>query len=164
MEVDNAMATLIPRGELAKAKGVSWTASELKAEPTENRFVPALALKATEFSQKQIQDFAKGDAYGCFGEAFEALKSHQQSPHISNGQALQLDEVLSLDTQGGPAQLGYMKATRKLSPDEWFFKAHFKGDPCMPAALIGAGCFQAMNSLFKRYRMPSSLISWPRCW
>jgi len=72
------------------------------------------------------------------------LKAQKNAPSISSGLALQIDEVLEFDPQGGPDRRGYMKVTKQLLPDEWFFKAHFKNDPCMPAALIGAGCFQAL--------------------
>ena len=31
--------------------------------------------------------------------------------------------------------LGYIRATRRVAPDEWFFKAHFHQDPVVPGSL-----------------------------
>ncbi|HJV33500.1 beta-ketoacyl synthase N-terminal-like domain-containing protein [Geomonas sp.] len=36
---------------------------------------------------------------------------------------------------GGPAGLGYLKGTKRVNPDEWFFKAHFYEDPVTPGSL-----------------------------
>ena len=160
VEVEDAIATLIPRDELSSAKGVSWTPSNLEKGQLkqgvmeqgvleqglrEKPLVPPVSPKRHRFSREQVDCLANGDAYGCFGSDFETLKGQRKSPKISSGLALQIDEVLELDTQGGPGHQGYMKAIKHLLPDEWFFKAHFKNDPCMPAALIGAGCFQALG-------------------
>jgi len=149
VEVEDAIATLIPRDELSAAKGVSWTPAELeksklKRASHDKPFVPPILPETKAFTKDQIVSFANGDAYGCFGSGFEALKAQKNAPSISSGLALQIDEVLEFDPQGGPDRRGYMKVTKQLLPDEWFFKAHFKNDPCMPAALIGAGCFQAL--------------------
>ena len=42
-------------------------------------------------------------------------------------------EVLSLD--GGIYEKGYVKATKKIDPAEWFFNAHFYQDPVCPGSL-----------------------------
>jgi 3-hydroxymyristoyl/3-hydroxydecanoyl-(acyl carrier protein) dehydratase len=36
---------------------------------------------------------------------------------------------------GGPQGLGYIRATRRVIPGEWFFKAHFHQDPVVPGSL-----------------------------
>ena len=36
---------------------------------------------------------------------------------------------------GGPAQLGYIRGSKIVDPDEWFFKAHFYQDPVCPGSL-----------------------------
>jgi 3-hydroxymyristoyl/3-hydroxydecanoyl-(acyl carrier protein) dehydratase len=38
-------------------------------------------------------------------------------------------------TPGGPHGLGYVRGTRRVNPDEWFFKAHFYQDPVCPGSL-----------------------------
>jgi 3-hydroxymyristoyl/3-hydroxydecanoyl-(acyl carrier protein) dehydratase len=36
---------------------------------------------------------------------------------------------------GGPQKLGFIRATRAVRSDEWFFKAHFYQDPVVPGSL-----------------------------
>jgi len=46
-----------------------------------------------------------------------------------------LDRISSWIPDGGPKGLGFIRATRRVSPDEWFFKAHFHQDPVVPGSL-----------------------------
>jgi 3-hydroxymyristoyl/3-hydroxydecanoyl-(acyl carrier protein) dehydratase len=36
---------------------------------------------------------------------------------------------------GGPEGLGFITGTKKVDPEEWFFKAHFFQDPVWPGSL-----------------------------
>jgi 3-hydroxymyristoyl/3-hydroxydecanoyl-(acyl carrier protein) dehydratase len=36
---------------------------------------------------------------------------------------------------GGPQRLGYLRGTKNVDPDEWFFTAHFFEDPVTPGSL-----------------------------
>jgi PfaB family protein len=50
--------------------------------------------------------------------------------------ALRMIDVIELFVaDGGPAGLGYLKGTKRVDPDEWFFKAHFYQDPVTPGSL-----------------------------
>jgi len=51
------------------------------------------------------------------------------------GQLRMLDRITCWIPDGGPKGLGYIRATRRVSPDEWFFKAHFHQDPVVPGSL-----------------------------
>jgi 3-hydroxymyristoyl/3-hydroxydecanoyl-(acyl carrier protein) dehydratase len=55
-----------------------------------------------------------------------------------------LTEVSEHDPSGGTHGRGYLRARAPLTPDGWFFAAHFENDPCMPAVLMFEGCLQAM--------------------
>ena len=46
-----------------------------------------------------------------------------------------LDRVTSWIPDGGPKGLGYIRATRRVAANEWFFKAHFHQDPVVPGSL-----------------------------
>ncbi|HWV37990.1 MAG TPA: beta-ketoacyl synthase N-terminal-like domain-containing protein [Vulgatibacter sp.] len=46
-----------------------------------------------------------------------------------------LDRVDSLHLGGGPHGLGSIAGSKKVQPGDWFFAAHFKGDPVMPGSL-----------------------------
>ena len=46
-----------------------------------------------------------------------------------------LDRVDVFDADGGPHGLGFLRGTKQVDPDEWFFKAHFYQDPVCPGSL-----------------------------
>ena len=46
-----------------------------------------------------------------------------------------LDRIACWIPDGGPKGLGYLRATRRVAPGEWFFKAHFHQDPVVPGSL-----------------------------
>ena len=46
-----------------------------------------------------------------------------------------IDRIEICQPSGGPHGLGYLRATKKINPDEWFFEAHFYQDPVCPGSL-----------------------------
>ena len=46
-----------------------------------------------------------------------------------------VDEIDLFIKDGGPAGLGFIRGSKKVNPDEWFFKAHFFEDPVCPGSL-----------------------------
>lgn len=48
---------------------------------------------------------------------------------------LMIDKIEAYVPDGGPSALGYLRGTKKIDPDEWFFKAHFYQDPVCPGSL-----------------------------
>ena len=46
-----------------------------------------------------------------------------------------IDQIELFVPDGGPAGLGYLRGTKQVDPDEWFFKAHFYQDPVTPGSL-----------------------------
>ena len=46
-----------------------------------------------------------------------------------------IDRIELFIPDGGPAGLGYLRGTKEVDPDEWFFKAHFYQDPVTPGSL-----------------------------
>jgi 3-hydroxymyristoyl/3-hydroxydecanoyl-(acyl carrier protein) dehydratase len=52
------------------------------------------------------------------------------------GRAIRMMDVIeAYDPEGGPAGLGYIQGSKKVDPEEWFFKAHFYQDPVWPGSL-----------------------------
>jgi acyl transferase domain-containing protein/3-hydroxymyristoyl/3-hydroxydecanoyl-(acyl carrier protein) dehydratase len=51
------------------------------------------------------------------------------------GRLRMLDRIACWIPDGGPKGLGFLRATRRVVPDEWFFKAHFHQDPVVPGSL-----------------------------
>jgi acyl transferase domain-containing protein/3-hydroxymyristoyl/3-hydroxydecanoyl-(acyl carrier protein) dehydratase/NAD(P)-dependent dehydrogenase (short-subunit alcohol dehydrogenase family) len=46
-----------------------------------------------------------------------------------------IDKIEQFSLKGGLYNKGYIKATKKVNPDEWFFNAHFYQDPVCPGSL-----------------------------
>jgi PfaB family protein len=62
---------------------------------------------------------------------------HQQGLQMTMpGRAIRMMDVIeTYDPAGGPAGLGYIQGSKKVDPEEWFFKAHFYQDPVWPGSL-----------------------------
>jgi len=46
-----------------------------------------------------------------------------------------IDRIVAYVADGGPHRLGFIKGTRQVDREEWFFKAHFFQDPVCPGSL-----------------------------
>jgi 3-hydroxymyristoyl/3-hydroxydecanoyl-(acyl carrier protein) dehydratase len=68
-----------------------------------------------------------------------------------------VDELLELDLGGGPAGLGYARGRKWIDPSEWFFAAHFHGDPVMPGSLGLEAFLQLATALARRAWPEASL-------
>ncbi len=60
---------------------------------------------------------------------------YPDTPPFSAGQLKMVDNVDHFDPDGGPNGLGFIRGTKKVDPEEWFFKAHFYQDPVWPGSL-----------------------------
>jgi 3-hydroxymyristoyl/3-hydroxydecanoyl-(acyl carrier protein) dehydratase len=65
----------------------------------------------------------------------------------------QLDRIEQLDVAGGPHGLGAAVASRRVDPEDWFFRAHFRDDPVMPGSL-GVEAFLQLLEELARARWP----------
>ncbi len=137
LEVREGQAGFFTDEELANSNGILWTPADEDAyDPGARLDPPRIACTRSSFTREQIEAFAAGDAYNCFGPGFEYLAPHTRTPRISPAPMLWFDEITDFDTKGGPWGRGYMCATQDFSPDDWFFDGHFKDDPCMPGTLM----------------------------
>jgi 3-hydroxymyristoyl/3-hydroxydecanoyl-(acyl carrier protein) dehydratase len=46
-----------------------------------------------------------------------------------------VDRIDSWLPDGGPLGRGFIRSSKSVDPDEWFFRAHFHGDPVWPGSL-----------------------------
>ena len=67
-----------------------------------------------------------------------------------------LDKIECWAPEGGPKGLGYLRATRLVRPEEWFFKSHFYQDPVVPGSL-GLESFLQLLKFAARERWPSGV-------
>ena len=56
-------------------------------------------------------------------------------PPFPGGRLRMVDRIECWVPDGGPRALGFIRATRRVVPEEWFFKAHFYQDPVVPGSL-----------------------------
>jgi acyl transferase domain-containing protein/3-hydroxymyristoyl/3-hydroxydecanoyl-(acyl carrier protein) dehydratase/1-acyl-sn-glycerol-3-phosphate acyltransferase len=143
LTVRHGQAGFFTDEELAGSGGILWDPEE--ARPEGGRVDPPRCLTGRRrFETPDLEAFADGRLADVFGPGFEAARSHVRSPRMSGGSMRFFDTVTHLDPQGGPWGRGYMRATQTLTPESWFFKGHFKNDPCMPGTLMFEGTLQTM--------------------
>lgn len=144
ISVREGQAGFFSKEELADSAGVLWTPEEQTLAPSPRLDAPFARSTKTSFTRTELERFAAGDAFGAFGQGFEFGQTHNRSPHIAAGRMLFQDAVTHYDPSGGPWKRGYLRATQKISPTDWFFDGHFKNDPCMPGTLMFEGCLSMM--------------------
>lgn len=144
MSVRNGQAGFFTEQELADSAGVLWIPENEILSSDARVDAPRVLSRASEFDEAKVKAFAQGDLFGCFGAGFERAQSHTDSPAIQDGDLNFIDRIEALDPLGGPWGRGYARAVTDIHPNNWFFKGHFKNDPCMPGTLMFEGCLQLM--------------------
>jgi 3-oxoacyl-(acyl-carrier-protein) synthase/3-hydroxymyristoyl/3-hydroxydecanoyl-(acyl carrier protein) dehydratase len=144
LSVREGQAGFFTVGELADSMGILWSPEEGEHTDTPRLDPPPVARAPASLGRAQLEAFAAGETFACFGEGFERAQTHTRSPRIAGDSMLFLHDVTHVDRAGGPWGRGYLRATWDFQPDDWFFDGHFKGDPCMPGTLMLEGCLQAM--------------------
>jgi 3-oxoacyl-(acyl-carrier-protein) synthase/3-hydroxymyristoyl/3-hydroxydecanoyl-(acyl carrier protein) dehydratase/1-acyl-sn-glycerol-3-phosphate acyltransferase len=144
ISVRNGQAGFFNADELAESAGILWTPEDGDFDGEARLDAPLIPCEHQAFDAAQIASFASGDAYGCFGNGFEILQTHNRTPKIQSGKMQFLHRITDFHIDGGPWKRGYLRAEQDISADDWFFDGHFKNDPCMPGTLMFEGCVQAM--------------------
>jgi len=144
MSVRRGQAGFFTDQELKDSKGVLWSPETHTPTPDARVDAPIVRASASSFDAAHVRAFANGRPHECFGAGFELMATHTRSPGIEKGRMQLFDEVTHFDPKGGVWGRGYLRVTKKISPDDWFFDGHFKGDPCMPGTLMLQATLQAM--------------------
>ncbi|MCK5825473.1 MAG: type I polyketide synthase, partial [Desulfuromusa sp.] len=61
--------------------------------------------------------------------------AYPEEPPYPDSKLCMLDEIEVFSSTGGSQGLGYIRGSKVVDPDEWFFKAHFYQDPVCPGSL-----------------------------
>jgi 3-hydroxymyristoyl/3-hydroxydecanoyl-(acyl carrier protein) dehydratase len=144
LSIRKGQAGFFTDAELADSDGCLWTPEEQELAPSPRLDGPAVVCNKSEFSATDIQAFADGRPWDCFGPGFERTMPHTRTPRIQDGRMTFLGPITDFSTTGGPWGRGTMKSTVDIDPKTWFFDGHFKNDPCMPGTLMFEGCLQLM--------------------
>ncbi len=74
------------------------------------------------------------------------LSGHVHEHAVMPGRAIRMiDHMDAYLPQGGPHGHGFIKASKDVQPEEWFFKAHFLNDPVCPGSLGLESLIQALK-------------------
>ena len=144
LKVRGGQAGFFTTEELADSAGILWKPETQEILPDARVDAPAFDKGARVYEREQLEAFAAGRPWECFGPEWNRTQTHTRTPRIQEGNMLFLGRVSQLDPHGGPWGRGYLKAVTEIAPDDWFFEGHFKNDPCMPGTLMLEGCVQAM--------------------
>jgi 3-hydroxymyristoyl/3-hydroxydecanoyl-(acyl carrier protein) dehydratase/1-acyl-sn-glycerol-3-phosphate acyltransferase len=144
LSIRNGHAGLFTDAERAGSTGYLWSpeGADIVADPRLDP--PLVATRHMLLDRGQLEAFAAGDTFGCFGPGFERGQTHTCSPRVPGDRLLLIDRVTHLEHDGGPWTRGYLRAELDLSPDLWFFGSDLPNGRCMPAALMLEGCLQAL--------------------
>jgi len=145
LSVRDGQAGFFTDEELADSDGILWTPEDAEIVAQPRLEAPDQLTTRRSFTRPQIEAFADGRPWECFGEGFEFSQTHSHTPTIQGGRMLFLEEVTTFDPRGGPWGRGYLHARTPVTPNDWYFDGHFKNDPCMPGTLMFEGCFQALS-------------------
>jgi acyl transferase domain-containing protein/3-hydroxymyristoyl/3-hydroxydecanoyl-(acyl carrier protein) dehydratase len=164
LKVRNGQAGFFTDDELLHSGGVLWKPTDEDAATiaaSAHATAPQPTTKTT-LSRSELLAWATGDALGCFGPGFELCQTQVRTPSIEgprdgrdafgnpDGRAIDfllIDRVTHLDLQGGPWGRGALRAELDLHEDKWFYKGHFKDDPCMPGTVMFQGCLQVAATM-----------------
>lgn len=144
LSVRNGQAGFFTYHELANSGGVLWQAEDDRPKHDARLDPLPCPSRYRAFTSEQLDLWAAGRAFACFGEGFELAASHQRTPTIPLGRMRLIDAVTAFEPQGGPWGRGYLRAESDVPPDAWFYDGHFKNDPCMPGTLMAEGAVQAV--------------------
>ena len=145
--------------ELEDSKGVVWEAET--AAYSDNSITSfENATKRTKFSSTQIEAYTKGDMVACFGAELDWTQTHTRSPRSQSGYQNFIKNITEFDLKGGPKKRGYLRSETVVSPDDWYFKGHFKNDECMPGTLMADACLQMMAFYMVGTGLTSSKDGW----
>ncbi len=61
--------------------------------------------------------------------------AYPTQPPYAGEQLRMVDHIEIFIPDGGTHKLGFIRGTKRVQPDEWFFKAHFYQDPVVPGSL-----------------------------
>ncbi len=141
VSVRHGQAGFFSDAELANSDGVLWSAEQDTPKADARMDPPPCVSEKRAFSAEEVEAFAAGDVYRCFGPGFENTAAHQKPAKIPDGRMRLIDSVEAFEPDGGPWGRGYLRAVFDVPPDAWFYDGHFHNDPCMPGTLMAeAGC------------------------
>ncbi|RLB45291.1 MAG: beta-ketoacyl synthase, partial [Deltaproteobacteria bacterium] len=95
LSVRNGQAGFFTDRELAESSGILWDPESPEAMPSEPARVdpPQVQCTRTALTAAQVQAFAEGRVWECFGPGYDAAKTHSRTPKIQSGKLQLIEQV-----------------------------------------------------------------------
>ena len=93
-------------------------------------FFSAEAL-ADQVGIREAERYVPTEKETARGAAFD----YPDAAPFPDTQLKMVDLVTLYDPAGGPSGFGFIRGTKRVNPEEWFFEAHFYQDPVCPGSL-----------------------------
>ncbi|MEV6784078.1 hypothetical protein AB0M96_16760, partial [Streptomyces sp. NPDC051098] len=146
LELHDACAGFFSKQELDTPLGVVMTEKEKAARAALPRgyFKPLAYTEKNHLTPEDLEVLAQGRPGDVFGP------DHAQDPGINpairlpDAKLRMVDEV-TIDRKGGPRGLGTLSATKRLTPDAWYFTCHFPDDHVLAGSLVAEGAVQLLQ-------------------
>ncbi len=146
LELHDACAGFFSKQELETPLGVVMTEKEKAARAAlpKGYFKPLAYTEKNHLAPEDLELLAQGRVGDVFGA------DHAQDPGINpairlpDAKLRMVDEV-TIDRKGGPRGLGTLSATKRLTPDAWYFTCHFPDDHVLAGSLVAEGAVQLLQ-------------------
>lgn len=149
LKMDNGCAGFFTDKELEDGKGVIRTEAEETARRNapKQSFTPLLNCSKTRFNRADLEPLLTAELAACFGDSHlpKDQSETQSSLRFASHKFMMIEEVSSLNPQGGAWGLGEVVGHKFLEPDHWYFPCHFKDDEVMAGSLMAEGCGQLLQ-------------------
>ncbi|NNL77745.1 MAG: hypothetical protein HKO68_15530 [Desulfobacterales bacterium] len=133
----NAYFGFFTHDALIQQEGIRDAVKEVYA-PASEEILPGVAHEFADIVPLQPQDTAS-DQTPALAMPAKAIRM--------------IDRIETFIPDGGPMGLGFIRATKVVDPQEWFFRAHFYQDPVCPGSL-GIESFIQMLKFIAHQRWP----------
>jgi len=137
--------------EVRRSGGILLTEAETRPEPGKAPadWSPPVPMAPEAYDEEALEALRRGDAGGCFGEAFAGVRL-PDNLRLPKGRMRLIHRVRELDPRGGRYGMGVIRAEADIRPDDWFLTCHFVDDMVMPGTLMYECCAHALRVLLLR--------------
>jgi 3-hydroxymyristoyl/3-hydroxydecanoyl-(acyl carrier protein) dehydratase/malonyl CoA-acyl carrier protein transacylase len=137
--------------ELASGKGImpGGLQSRTRSQTAINRDDELIPVSRGRLDEMAVEALRRGDLAAAFGAPFDRL-AVSDAIGLPGGPMAMIRRVVSLDTAGGPRELGSIRAEAEIHPGDWYMVCHFIDDRVMPGTLMYECCLHALRILLMR--------------
>ncbi|MFW6303929.1 MAG: hypothetical protein ACOC2L_04840, partial [Candidatus Sumerlaeota bacterium] len=124
------------------------------------RFVPESEEDALVFEYPKVPPFPEEKAFKGPSNLHLTGDLRATLPDNLSADMRLVDRIEAFLPEGGPQGLGYIRGMKVVDPDDWFFQAHFKGDPVCPGSLGIETLLQVLKVAAVHHFTDTDLSEW----